>query len=361
MMRSLFLTKRWGHHTPSGGYDALAAGFPGASRIGRAGETSRLTRLTRAVWRRWPRADDLLLDYQYGDFLAECRVLTACARGGVDVVHALYGDEQTGVLLRRRRLLRAGLVASFHLPSDLVAERWRGNEARLTGNLDAVVVVSRAQLEDYRRWFGEERVVYIPHGINTGCFRPPDVFRPAETVRLMIVGDTYRDWETLHRVADLCARENLPVAIDAVVPTDARRYFLGCDNVRLHSRVPEDAFIEMYQRADALLLPVTTATANNAVLESLACGTPVISTAADGILDYVDEASGWLFPPGEPRAIVDLVASICRDRSVAFAKRAGARAKALTFGWEVVVEQTRLVHAAVMQGASPARTLAART
>ena len=280
-------------------------------------------------------------------------------RGQVDVVHALYGDEQLDVLLRRRRPLRAGLVASFHLPSERVSDRWQEGDARLTGALDAVVVVSRSQLEDYRRWFDEERVVYVPHGINTERFRPPDAFIPAEEVRLMMVGDTFRDWETLHRVADLCARQNLPASIDAVVPLDAQRHFLGCDNVRLHGRVPEDAFIDLYQRADALLMPVTAATANNAVLEALACGTPVISTSTGGIPDYVDEASGWLFPPGEPRAIVDLVANICRDRAVASTKRAGARAKALTFRWEAVVEQTKAVHAAVVRGTSPARALAA--
>ena len=151
------------------------------------------------------------------------------------------------------------------------------------------------------------------------------------------------------------------MVIDAVVPADARRYFLGCDNVRAHTGVPEDAFIDLYQRADALLLPVVDATANNAILESLACGTPVISTATGGILDYVDEASGWLFAPGGHRAVVDLIASISRDRAVASAKRAGARAKALNFGWPSVVSRTRAVHAAVLHGASPARVAAEQT
>ncbi len=339
----------------------MAANYPGALRIGRVGEASRIARLTRAFWRRWPRADDLLLDYQYGDFLAEHRVLLACIRGKVDVVHALYGDEQVNILLRRRHQLRARLVVSFHLPSRLVADRWRDQPAHLMDAIDAVVVVSRAQLDDYRHWFGEERVVYIPHGIDTQRFCPPETFVPAHEVRLVMVGDTYRDWETLHRFADICARENLPVGIDAVVPADARRYFIGCDNVTTHTGICEDALIDLYQRADALLLPVLDATANNAILESLACGTPVISTATGGIPDYVDETSGWLFAPRGQRAIADLVAGIARDRSVASAKRAGARAKSLEFCWQTVVEQTRAVHAAVMNGVSPARAEADRS
>ncbi len=349
-MRTLFLTKRWQHHSPAGGYDQLAAAFPGATVVRRVPVSSRAAKIGDLMWHKWSRAWENLVDYQYGDYLAENRVLWEAARGGVDVVHALYGDEQLDLLLRRRRRLRARLVATFHLPTENVTQRWAHRQAHLLGGLDAAVVVSRTQLADYRRWLGEGRVVFIPHGVHTERFRPAAPAAPGERLRLLIVGEHMRDWDAMHRAADRCAAANLPVEIDAVLPRSCAQFFTGCDNVRVHHGVPEDALIELYQRADALFLPVTGATANNAVLESLACGTPVITTAIGGMPDYVDEASGWLFPPGERAALVDLIETLCRDRAAALAKRAGARAKALTFRWEEVVAQTRAVHEAVAGG-----------
>ena len=357
-MRPLFLVKRWEHHSPAGGYDQLAARYPGAVSIRRGAVDSAAAKLGRRVWYSTFKGWHAVVDYQYGDYLAERRALWTSLRGGANLVHALYGDEHLDLLLRRRRWLRAGLVATFHLPTDTVRERWERLQPHLAGGIDAAVVVSRSQLADYRRWLGAERVVYIPHGIDTDRFCPdPGAHAMGRTdgpLRLLTVGQNFRDFEAIHRLADHCAYRGLAVAFDAVIPTEAASALIGCDNVRVHTGVSEDELISLYRRADALLLPVTAATANNAVLESIACGTPVITNDVGGMADYLDEASGWLLAPGDQRALTEFVEAMLRDRTVATAKREGARNRAGLFRWEVVVEQTRAVHEAVVGGRPPA-------
>ena len=150
--------------------------------------------------------------------------------------------------------------------------------------------------------------MFIPHGIDTDQFRPSeDTNTQDQRLRLLIVGEHMRDWATMHAMADFCAARRLPVEFDAVIPGYARAHFTGCANVRLHTGVPEGTLIALYQRADALLLPVTGATANNSLLEALACGTPAITTNVGGMTDYVDDASGWLFPPGETALVGELI------------------------------------------------------
>jgi glycosyltransferase involved in cell wall biosynthesis len=111
--------------------------------------------------------------------------------------------------------------------------------------------------------------------------------------------------------------------------------------------------MDLNRSADALLLPVTDATANNAVLESLACGTPVISTRVGGLPDYVDDSCGWLLPVGDSAAMVDVIAAICAQPSLAEEMREAARAKALGFSWPVIAEAVHRLHASLLAGKRP--------
>ena len=92
---------------------------------------------------------------------------------------------------------------------------------------------------------------------------------------------------------------------------------------------------------------LTNATANNSILESLACGTPVISTLVGGIPDYVNDESGWLLPVGDVGGHVNLIASLAANRELAWRRRQAARNQALKFDWRLVAEQMMAIYAIV--------------
>lgn len=169
-----------------------------------------------------------------------------------------------------------------------------------------------------------------------------------------------RDWEVWRKFIDECKVQRLPVQIDVVVKRSRWQIFAGCSNIRLHANLPENELIRMYQQADALLVPVLDATANNSVLESLACGTPVISNSVGGIPDYIDDTCGWLFGKGEVKSIVELIDELCDNPEVAWSRREAARRKSLEFSWDRVAEQTHAVYEAVVAGGSPVEVTAAR-
>jgi glycosyltransferase involved in cell wall biosynthesis len=300
------------------------------------------------------RRDLYLLDYQYEDMLAERRLLARSQLQRPDVAHVLYGDEQLDLLLHERPLLPCPLVASFHLPTRRVADRFEYYQKHLLTRLDAAIVVSRCQLQDFKRWLGAEKVVYVPHGIDTRRFGPGDRSQRRNQIRLVMVGEHMRDWEALRKIIDQCAAQKLPVQIDVVVMRSRWQMFTGCTNIRLHTSLPEEQLIRIYQQADALLVPVLDATANNSVLEGLACGTPAISNSVGGIPDYVDDTCGWLFEKGDVTGPVKLIKELCDNPEVACSRRKSARSKALMFSWERIVERLARVYEALAAGGSPA-------
>jgi glycosyltransferase involved in cell wall biosynthesis len=351
-LRVMCLVKRWENHTTSGGYDQLAKAVGGEVVLRRTGRGI-FRRVRARLWRQFfPKM--YLLDYRFDDWLAEMCVLGRSWWRPPDVVHVLYGDEQLDLLLRRRQFLSCPLIVTFHLPPHRVRERFEETQRHLVSGIDLAVVVARNQLQSFGDWLGENRVIYVPHGIDTVRFCPSDRQPRRDCVRLITVGDHMRDWKALDEIIDQCQARKLGVRFDIVALKHGLSGSAHLPNVHFHSRIPEEHLIRLYREAHALLLPIIDATANNAVLEALACGTPVISTAVGGIPDYVDQTCGWLFEMSEVDRIVSLIADICNKQEVALSRRVAARNKALDFSWESVAAKMRKVYEVVANGRLPA-------
>jgi glycosyltransferase involved in cell wall biosynthesis len=348
-MRVICVQKRWQHHAGFSGYDKLSDFLP-AHVVRRASFTSRSARLIAAAWDRGVGSPPHLFDYHLGDRIAEGKAFWASFARRADIVHVLYGDEQLNLLLKRAALLRGALIATFHLPAARSRERFERQRAQF-GRLAGAIVLASSELAAFRGWLGDDKVLFVPHGIDVTRI-PVGAGGKSERLNLVFVGLHMRDFEVAHRVMDRCARENLPVDFEVVLRQDRLGFFTGCDNVRRHSNIDDSALLSLYGNADALFLPVTGATANNAVLEALACGTPVISTRVGGIPDYVDASSGWLLPPNDADAAFELVKRVAANREILGAMRQRARARAETFSWDRIAAQILAAYERVRAGES---------
>jgi glycosyltransferase involved in cell wall biosynthesis len=337
-MRVTCVVKRWSHHTASGGYDRLAAAV-GANVIARKRLPGLFGKAANKVWWHLTPMKDYLRDYQIGDWLAELQALATTSFKPPDVLHVLYGDEQLDQLIRWRNLLRCPLVATFHVPPEDAAHRFDKYQKGLAKGIDVAVVVATSQIIPMQRWIEPHKIVYIPHGIDTDQFRPDGQIPESDRMRVLIVGEHLRDWLVIHRAIDEINQRGLDVEFHLVTEERIFPYFTGCDNLVYHSRISEAELIHLYRSADVLFLPVTGATANNAVLEALACGIPVISTSVGGIPDYVNDESGWLLPVGDVAGHVNLIASLHGNRELARCRQEAARTQALKFDWRVIAER----------------------
>jgi alpha-maltose-1-phosphate synthase len=97
--------------------------------------------------------------------------------------------------------------------------------------------------------------------------------------------------------------------------------------VRVHRLGREDPrLLALYQQADVMCLPTKGDSLGWALIEAMACGTPVISTPVGAIPELLDEGRrGLLVAPGDPRALRTAIWRLLDDEAL----RAQLAARAL--------------------------------
>lgn len=243
--------------------------------------------------------------------------------------------------------MQSSLIGSFHLPveSEYVQKALSNGHYKYIKKMDAAIVVSTSMISNFEKWVGKNKVFFVPHGINTDIFVPRK-FQKSKTneFNILSVGIHGRDWKTIKTVIKNIDSGEKIVNFNAVIPEYHMQKIAGIERINIHSNISEEKLIELYQKSDILFLPLKFGTANNSILESIACGTPVISTKIGGIPDYVDRKSGWLFERGDISGIISLINSMMNNPELYRSKRAGTRKQALTFDWNKIAEMVNEVY-----------------
>jgi glycosyltransferase involved in cell wall biosynthesis len=112
------------------------------------------------------------------------------------------------------------------------------------------------------------------------------------------------------------------------------------------------ALVDEYRRAACVVLPSVYRTPDGrttqvpellgqTLLEGMACGRPVICTEVASMPEVVvHQETGFVVPPGDPRALAQAIDVVCADRAAADAMgRAGRQRVLERFRWEQVVDR----------------------
>lgn len=348
-LKPILLAKRWAHHTPSGGYDRLCSevGYPSVF-VNKKVNTRIYQNISRRLKPRLMPSSRYVNSYGLKDLAGELKVLYKARKFGYTLVHSIYAEDQLNFLLNYRNKLQAALVGSFHLPLESAFMQrviGSGYEKRYA-NIDAAMVVSRSMVHDCEDWLGKGNVFFVPHGIDTKTFHPlkntSEKFQNSQ-LNVLSVGIHGRDWDTVMEVSSQFAN-NPQIKFSAIVPNGIRSRFEHHPEIQLFSGIPEDELIAKYRAADVLLIPLKFATANNSLLESIACGTPVISTNTGGIPDYLTESSGWMLDIGDIKSIIHLLKVLLDDKSSLIDKSVIARKESLNFDWQKISKHVNEVY-----------------
>jgi glycosyltransferase involved in cell wall biosynthesis len=122
-------------------------------------------------------------------------------------------------------------------------------------------------------------------------------------------------------------------AVEFHLVTDRDTGLEELPSVRRHRNVDDAELLALYQNADALLLPVHQSTANNALLEGIACGLPVISSRLPSIAAYVPGGEAILIDGNDTDELADAVLSLQEAPETARAMGQLARRRAEELSW----------------------------
>lgn len=257
--------------------------------------------------------------------------------------HYFYPDGVAAVMLARHfgkpvvvtaRGTDINLISRHLWPRKMI--QWAASRA------SGIITVSRA-LKDamVQMTVAEERITVLRNGVDLQLFQPTD--REAERRRLGL------SHTTLLSVGNLIRTKGHDVAIEALAELPAVELLiigegedgaslrslaqaLGVgDRVRFIGRVRQEDLKAYYTAADALVLPSVREGWTNVLLESMACGTPVIANRVGGTPEIVQRPeAGLLIEERTPRVLAQAVRQLMAN----YPDRRATRAYAERFDWE---------------------------
>ncbi len=168
------------------------------------------------------------------------------------------------------------------------------------------------------------RVVEYHPGIDLSRYRPVER-RERPRPRVLFVGGRFVEKGGKDLLAALGEGIGRDVDVDIVTPAAVPER----PGISVHRLMPSDPrLLDLQQQADLMCLPTYGDTNPWAVLESMACATPVISTDVGGIPDMLGGGhAGVIVPHGDRRALGDALRTLLEnpDRRSELGGRARAR------------------------------------
>jgi teichuronic acid biosynthesis glycosyltransferase TuaC len=271
------------------------------------------------------------------------RLLAGGARIDAIDAHYLYPDGVAAVWLGRRfgipvvataRGTDVSLIPRYRIPRQLIRGAIAGAAA-----LIAVSAALKAALVELGA--PPEKVTVLRNGVDTRVFRPP-ADRAAARTGLGL------NRPTLISVGHLIERKGHHLVIEALralpewdlivvgegperarLAEMVRTLGLG-DRVRLLGARPHAELPALYGAADALVLASSREGWANVLLESMACGTPVVATDIWGNPEVVQDRAAGVIVERSAAAIAEGVRRLAAEAP----DRSATRAYAEQFSWD---------------------------
>jgi glycosyltransferase involved in cell wall biosynthesis len=284
---------------------------------------------------------------QWCPLLDERQVLRQLRGKPPGIAHFIWGEMTTPVwpsLYRRRGFVPVANMHATDWRRERMLKGYRGYHA-----FERIILVSECQRDGIlASGYPADRLHVIPHGIDADFFCPPEVFEPVpgQALQALLVGTTERDHHFMAEILKILPQES--IQLNVVTMAGDASVYREFKNVTLIPRVDDEELRELYRKADILVMPMIDCTANNAILEAMACGTPVMANRVGGIPEYLDPATCIMTEGKNVKEWRDQLVALGEQKEKLWQIRAAVRHWAEQFRWQIVASHYREVYQLAM-------------
>ncbi|WP_437440494.1 glycosyltransferase [Nocardioides ginsengisoli] len=274
---------------------------------------------------------------EWSDKLTLLPVAWWARRNGVRSV--LLSHERMGDMFAMRTGLETTSKVSIGLLNRLIVR-----------SFDTVVVTSSYAEGEFRAVADAAGcpVARVPLGVDLSTFQPVRTGASGGELRLVHAGRLSREKSPHLAVATAVElhRRGVPLRLDVYGEgphRDELEELAGDAPVHFHGYVDGRAALgERLAAADIALSVCPGETFGLAVLEALACGTPVVTADRGGARELVDASCG-AWGPADPASLADAVLRLLALPEAS--RRTAARRRAERYGWDRTVARMLALHA----------------
>jgi glycosyltransferase involved in cell wall biosynthesis len=184
-----------------------------------------------------------------------------------------------------------------------------------------------------------EAVHVVPYGVDFLRFAP-DRSRRSLTggkLRLLFVGriNQRKGIKYLLEAMRLVDSDQVELTVCGRVVDDLELFRPFADRIQIRPDVSAEELVAAYQAADLFVFPSVAEGFGQVLLESLACGLPILSTTHTAAPDLIESGrQGFVVEPRQPEQLADRIAWSLTHRAELFAMREEARLLAEQFTWQ---------------------------
>lgn len=267
----------------------------------------------------------------------EMDVLRFLRRNPECIIHMMWADSDLGFLDLLRPSFPFRLCGTFHHCDDTIAGALH-YPGRLN-RLDAVILMSESQAPFFlNHGVSRDRVHVVLHGVDTQFFRPSGTPPVEASFRVLSVGGYRRNFAQLRQLCIMLA-EQTGIVATIIGPRQELTEFSEIKGIRLLSGISDNELLGEYQSASCFLMTAENATANNAILEAMATGLPIVAERVGGIPEYVNNDCAMLVERGDLEGCVRAIRAIRDSRSQQQSMALAARARAEELDWTKVASR----------------------
>lgn len=331
-----FVKYRYPHHAAPSGYDRICD-YINAPTVRLSKPIYWLGETLLRPFGIWQARKGGNYEYSRYDFTMEVAVLVDFYHHKKCLYHFVYAEKSFHLMqyLAGRRGHR--FIGTVHHPIGQQSLLFRNHDHFRA--FDHLITMDLLTIPFWEKVTGKKNVTWIPHGVDTDFFYPIKDMPPCGQPRIVFSGSHERDFDALIQVIESVLSKVPETRFDLIGNNQIlNRCAYRYPQVIQHVRLSDESYRDILQKAQVLFLPLKQSTTCNVVLESLACGTPVITTKG-GIESYLNPNCAILVEVGNVKGMTDVLLGQIYNPNKWPMSRYAARKTAELFSWKKIAQQ----------------------